>query len=235
MATPRGWSPIAATVLALVVINVANNRLLPRWAYVPFCISMAIALVAFARRVDGRSWAELGLAREDLGSGLRWGGAILGTMVGLYLIAFVLPPTHDLFLDDRVRTMSTGSVLSSAFLRVPLGTVLLEEVAFRGVLLAQLAARVRRPVAIAMSSALFGLWHVLPSIGFESVNPVAEDTVGTLPSWVTVVGSVLFTAVAGVVFCWLRDRSRSLLAPMALHWGTNSLGYLFAWWAWRIA
>jgi membrane protease YdiL (CAAX protease family) len=235
MATPRAWSPIAATVLALVAINVANNRLLPRSAYVPFCISMAIALIAFARRVDGRSWAELGLAREDLGSGLRWGGAIIAGMVGLYLVAFVLPPTRDLFLDDRVRTMTTSSVLASAFIRVPFGTVLLEEVAFRGVLLAQLAARTRRAVAIGISSALFGLWHVLPSIGFESVNPVAEDTIGGLPGWVTVVGSVLFTAASGVVFCWLRDRSRSLLAPMALHWGTNSLGYLFAWWAWRIA
>jgi membrane protease YdiL (CAAX protease family) len=226
---------VGATVAVLVLANVANNRVLPRGAYVPFSIAVAVGLLAFARRVDGRSWAELGLAREDLRSGLRWGGAILAAMVGLYLVAFVLPPTRDLFLDDRVRTMTTSSVLASAFVRVPFGTVLLEEVAFRGVLLGQLAARTRRTVAIGISSALFGLWHVLPSIGFESVNPVAEDTIGGLPGWVTVVGSVLFTAVSGVVFCWLRDRSRSLLAPMALHWATNSLGYLFAWWAWRIA
>ncbi len=214
-------------------MNVANNRWLPRGAYVPFCILVAVALIAFARKVDRLSWADLGLGRVDLRSGVRWGGAIIGGMVLVYAVGFALPWTHDLFLDDRVRTMSTSSVMASAFVRVPFGTVLLEEVAFRGVLLAQLMARIRRPWAVAISCALFGLWHVLPSMGFESVNPVAEDTVGTLPGWVTVVGSVLATAGAGEVFCWLRNRSGSLLTPMALHWGTNSLGYLFAWWAWR--
>lgn len=230
---PRGWSPIAATVLALVVVNVANNRVLPRGAYVPFSVAAAVALLAFAVRVDGRSWADLGLARADLASGARWGAAIIAGLATVYVVGYAVPFTHDLFLDDRVRTMTTSSVMASAFVRVPFGTVLLEEVAFRGVLLAQVAARARWWTAVAVSSALFGLWHVLPSMGVEAVNPVAEDTVGTLPGWITVVGSVVLTALAGVVFCWLRRRSRSLLAPMALHWATNSLGYLFAWWAWR--
>jgi membrane protease YdiL (CAAX protease family) len=39
--------------------------------------------------------------------------------------------------------------------------------------------------------------------------------------------------VVGVWFWWLRDRSGSLLAPMALHWSTNGLGYLFAHAAWN--
>jgi membrane protease YdiL (CAAX protease family) len=39
---------------------------------------------------------------------------------------------------------------------------------------------------------------------------------------------VLFTAAAGCLFCELRRRSGSLLAPMGLHWATNALGYLFA-------
>lgn len=37
---------------------------------------------------------------------------------------------------------------------------------------------------------------------------------------------MLFTAAAGAVLCELRRRSGSLLAPMALHWATNALGYL---------
>jgi len=118
---------------------------------------------------------------------------------------------------------------------VPFGTVLLEEVAFRSVLPAALEPRTSRVVAVVLASVGFGLWHVLPAIGLESVNPVAEDTVGQLPGWVTVVGSVVSTALVGLWFCFLRYRSRSLLAPMALHWATNALGYLFAWWAWRVA
>jgi len=38
---------------------------------------------------------------------------------------------------------------------------------------------------------------------------------------------VLFTASAGVVFCGLRVRSGSLLAPMLAHWSVNGLGVIF--------
>jgi len=233
MADSRGWSPIAVTVVALAVINVANNRLLPRGAYVPFCIAAAFALVAYVRKFDGLTLTDMGLSRSETRTGLRWGAAILAGMFAIYTVGYLIPFTHDLFLDARVKEMTTSSVMASVFIRVPLGTVLLEEVAFRGVLLSQFEARTRWWVAMVASSVLFGFWHVLPSMGFESVNPVAKDTVGQVAGWVTVAGSVLFTGLAGLVFCWLRDRSHSLLAPMALHWSTNSLGYLFAWWAWR--
>jgi len=45
---------------------------------------------------------------------------------------------------------------------------------------------------------------------------------------VSVLGTVLFTGLAGVVFCELRRRSGSLLAPAGLHWATNGLGVLAA-------
>ena len=49
-----------------------------------------------------------------------------------------------------------------------------------------------------------------------------------------VLGTVLFTGLAGVVFCELRRRSGSLLASAGLHWATNGLGVLTAAsvWAW---
>jgi membrane protease YdiL (CAAX protease family) len=49
-----------------------------------------------------------------------------------------------------------------------------------------------------------------------------------------VLGTVLFTAAAGVVFCELRRRSGSLLAPAGLHWAVNGLSVLAsaAVWAW---
>jgi membrane protease YdiL (CAAX protease family) len=70
-------------------------------------------------------------------------------------------------------------------------------------------------------------------MGLADTNPVTADTVGQLPGWVTVAGSVVSTAVVGVWFWYLRARTRSLLTPMLLHWATNGLGYLFAWWAWN--
>ena len=83
---------------------------------------------------------------------------------------------------------------------------------------------------------LFGLWHVLPSLGLAADNQAIGSTVGTGTSGqaISVLGTVLFTALAGVVFCELRRRSGSLLASAGLHWATNGLGVLAAAaiWAW---
>jgi membrane protease YdiL (CAAX protease family) len=51
---------------------------------------------------------------------------------------------------------------------------------------------------------------------------------------VTVAGTVLFTAVAGVVFAELRRRSGSIVAPMLLHWATNGLAVVAASRLWAI-
>jgi membrane protease YdiL (CAAX protease family) len=234
MARAPGWSPIAATVLALALVNVASNRLVPAVGYVPFAVASTLGLLWVGRRIVGLSWDDLGLARRHLGSGLRWGAATAGIVLAVYVVGFALPATHDLFRDGRVEDRSLAWVLFASLVRVPFGTVLLEEVAFRGLLPAALATRLRLPWAVAWSALAFGLWHVLPAMGLEHVNPVADDTVGQLPGWVTVAGSVLSTAAVGVFFWWLRDRSHSLLAPMALHWSTNALGYLFAYAAWNL-
>ena len=172
------------------------------------------------------------MARAQVGRGLRWGAVLAGTVLALYLMALVFPATRDLFRDDRVAGWSFGRAAHAAFVRVPLGTVLLEEVAFRAVLPAVLMARTRAWVAVAVSAGLFGLWHVLPALGLGTVNPVASDTVGQLPGWITVVAAVVSTSAVGVWFWFLRQRSGSVLAPMALHWATNGLGYLFAWFVW---
>jgi membrane protease YdiL (CAAX protease family) len=58
-------------------------------------------------------------------------------------------------------------------LRMPVGTVLLEEVAFRGALYGMLRHSAGTSWATAVSAALFGLWHVLPAAGLVRDNPVA--------------------------------------------------------------
>ena len=45
--------------------------------------------------------------------------------------------------------------------RIPVGTAVFEEVAFRGVLPGLIARTTTEPAAVGLSSLLFGLWHVL--------------------------------------------------------------------------
>jgi membrane protease YdiL (CAAX protease family) len=44
-----------------------------------------------------------------------------------------------------------------------------------------------------------------------------------------VFGAVAVTFAGGLVFAWLRLRSRSLLAPVLAHAATNGLGLAVAW------
>jgi len=62
-----------------------------------------------------------------------------------------------------------------------------------------------------------------------AANEVVTGAVGpgTGGTPARVAGTVLVTAAAGVVFCVLCLRSRSLLAPALLHWAVNGLGVLF--------
>ncbi len=110
---------------------------------------------------------------------------------------------------------------------IPLGTVLFEEVAFRGVLWGLLRSRHGIAWTTAASSALFGFWHVLPSLRLTDVNPAVAAVAGGGPRGqaLAVAGAVVFTAAAGVLLCELRRRG-SLLAPLGLHWAVNGLGVL---------
>ncbi|MFG2776020.1 CPBP family intramembrane glutamic endopeptidase [Streptomyces sp. NPDC048350] len=109
------------------------------------------------------------------------------------------------------------------------------EIAFRGVLWAMLERRWGHIWATALSSLLFGLWHVLPSRGLTRANAAFEALFGTGPAGValSVVTAVAGTALAGVLLCELRRRSESLIPPMALHYAVNSTGYVLAWAAGR--
>ncbi len=97
-----------------------------------------------------------------------------------------------------------------AFVRIPLGTVALEEVVFRGVLLALGDRLLPFEWAVASSSALFGLWHVVPVRSTLATNHVAA-TPALMASAIVVLGTV------GGGLCWLRLSTGSLWVPAMVH------------------
>lgn len=229
----RQRTALAGVVAVLATANVLNNRVAPRLA--PLTSAAAVgALLAVARR-RGVSWSEVGF--QEGSRGLLIGGVLASAVAGVYGVGIAVPATRRFFRDERALALSPARAVEEALVQVPFGTVLLEEVGFRGVVHA-LVARSHGPVtATAVSSALFGLWHVLPAIDMLTANPAlgrlaaGEDPASAVPSTGevsrAVVGSVVATALAGVLFCELRRRG-GLAAPSLLHVATNSLGYLFA-------
>ncbi|CAM5737223.1 hypothetical protein STAFG_8233 [Streptomyces afghaniensis 772] len=212
----------------LVAANLLNNWLAPG-AYVPTCVAAAAALLLIARW-DGLTRADLGLDTVAMYQGLRWSAVLVGAVLAVFLVGLALPVTREAFEDERAAGLTVGELLWRVLVRVPVGTVLLEEIAFRGVLWAMVRRRRGTAWATAVSSVLFGLWHVLPSRGLSRAN-AAAGVLGTGPAGtaLSVAAAVVATTVAGAGLCELRRRSGSLLAPAALHWALNGFGYVMAW------
>ncbi len=222
-------SPLAVAgglVAAFAIANILTNRVLPAWTYVPFNLLVAVAVVRIASTVV--TPAEMGFTAWRRGA--RWGLALAAATLAVYVVALVVPATADLF-DDRRLDEGVPALLYNTLIAIPLGTVVLEEIAFRGALPAVLSKRWTRVRAVVVSSLLFGLWHVLPSWGIGDVNPVVDDLIGE--GWVgrtiTVALAVAGTFLVGLWWCFVRYRSGSLLAPVLAHVATNSLAYAIGW------
>lgn len=216
-----------AVLVVLGAVNVAD-KFGPRHTGLVAGPLVALGLVLLARRA-GLSWHDLGLSRRTLLPGLKYAlGAVLAVAV-VYAAGAAVPLTRPAFDDVRYH-LHPGAALLAAFIVVPLGTVLLEEVAFRGVLLGLINRHRGAAWASVTSSVLFGLWHILPSLRLDQANRAVGAALGADATGrvLAVLAAVGFTALAGLLLCELRRRSGSLLAAAALHWATNGLGLLLA-------
>lgn len=229
---PAFWATVTV-VLALVGLNVANHVL--GWDSMWLGPVGAAGLLVFAR-ATGLSWEQLGLARHTHAVGVRWGLGVIGVVALIYLAGVLIPGTRTAFLDVRYHLPPAGALLA-AFVIIPVGTILLEEVAFRSVLWGALARHLRMWKVLVASSLLFGLWHVLPAIGSAGNAAVgaAVSGLGSFAQFAIVAGTVVFTTAGGVVAGELRRRSGSLWASVGMHWATNALGVLFGVLAWQLA
>ena len=220
-------SPRTLKTFLSIYNNVLNLTTPSTVAYVGSNLTTAAAVLR-AGRGQGLAWDELGLARRHVPSGARLGGAVAATIAAGYGLALAVPQTRALLRDDRAEKLSPAQVAQWAALRIPLGTVVLEELAFRGVLYG--LDRRRSPWRGAVtSSAVFALWHLVATWRTLETNDVDDRFARALGA---VAGSAL-TAVGGLFFCALRERSGSLLAPALAHTTTNVGGALAATLSWR--
>ncbi|OBK23389.1 abortive infection protein [Mycobacterium asiaticum] len=224
---------IAVVVAVLILTNFVAHFTTP-WASIATVPAAAVGLVALLRW-RGLDWAELGLGREHWKSGMGYALAAVAIVVTVIGVGVLLPMTRPMFLNNHYATIS-GALIASMVI-IPLQTVIPEELAFRGVLHGTLnRAWGFRGVALA-GSLLFGLWHVATSLGLTSNNVGFTRLFGGgifgMMAGVTL--AVLATGAAGFVFSWLRRRSGSLIAPIALHWSLNGVGALAAAVVWHLS
>jgi uncharacterized protein len=202
------------------------------WASIVTVPVAAIALLALMRK-RGLGWSELGLSPRYWRRGSLYALGAVVLVLTVVAIGAALPLTRPFFLADRYATIS-GAMIASMIV-IPLQTVIPEELAFRGVLHGTLHRVYGARGVFAAGSMLFGLWHIASSFGLTSGNRGLSGIVGggVAGQIIGILLAVVATAAAGVVFTWLRQRSGSLLAPIALHWSVNGAGALAAALVWH--
>jgi len=194
-----------------------------RW-YVPANACATGAALA-AAGASGLTAADIGLRRGAWLPGRLASGLAAAAAAGWVLIAMV-PATRPLLGDKRITSLEGRAVAYQAAVRIPVGTVVWEEVAFRGVLQAALRRVMPRGAAIAVTSVVFGIWHVRPTAGALRANGLAGDRRRAAAG---VLAGVAVTTAAGAFLSWLREHSGRVAAPVLLHLAANSGGLVAAW------
>ncbi len=210
---------------ALVLYNGLINLWPPfhNGAYVPLNVAVAGVVTAVGFGPLNLSAAEMGFT-DGWAIDLALGAAIGLALAAPVVIMAVAPRTRHLVADERMRRVGGNALLYRTLVRVPIGTALLEEVAFRGVLYGAWRADgvVRATLA---SAALFGLWHITPAREMIRANRPRASRQLVL-AWIA--GTIALTGATGAGFAALREATNGVAAPFALHAMLNSVSSLAA-------
>lgn len=214
-----GWRvPVYLLVLALtylvVMLPVMIFRLELHYGYQQLFQLVAVLLGTWICRrfVDKRDWASFGLRLDrqgwiDIGLGLLLGAAL---MTGIFLVELAMGWINVIGLAWQTRPL--GELLQSLFWRIVVQMTVVavtEEVVMRGYLLPTLEEGLGLPWAVALSSSVFGVIHL--------INPTASG-------WANYVIPFTLT-MAGVMLALAYLVRRTLWLPIALHFAWNTFEY----------
>ena len=184
-------------------------------------VVLSVAALFWAFCVADLSRSDLGLSGPPLLKSAAI-GLLVAIGIGLLALFFLrFPPLVGGPVEyNPLADMSPVALLMRIMVWMPLDTVMPEEIAFRGVLLAELRRRTSALGATLVSAALFVVWHVVVVSRTLAVTNLRDRPLLLSVGLVLAFAAVL---VGGVLFAALRIRTGHLAASVVAHWGFNSL------------
>lgn len=177
--------------------------------------------IAFARAL-GLDAADVGLNQVGFARGAAVGAGLglAGAAVAVGALRLVAPA----IVGQQVEYAPLAQVTEAELARhvavlLPFGTVIPEELAFRGVLLGGLLRRMRQRDALIVSGAAFALWHL--GVAIATVDDTTLGSPG--PHFgLAIVVALGVVLLGGSALASIRLRTRSLATTIALHWAFNA-------------
>ena len=208
-----GWGNVGSSLLAPTAPLPGGS-----WAFVGTGLGLTTVALVVAR-LGGLDRSGMGLASDRW-----WRGAALGLLAGagIALVGLVALQAAPLVIGgpvvyDPLRDVTAVDLGRHLLVFLPLGTVLPEEVAFRGTLVGVLRTHGARG-ALLGSAGAFALWHAVVAV--VTVN----DTTIAGSAWAipAIAGALAVVFAGGFVLAWLRLWTGALASTIAAHWAFNA-------------
>lgn len=225
MLTTEQLAQEIALVILILLYGTVLARLIPRQYHLFLNIGISVVAIIVGLAF-GMNWANMGLDLSHILPGFFV--AVVASIIitaGTVIIA-AIPFLRHYFLGENLAQASGKLMAFEAAIRIPLGTALVEEILFRGILLGLLLLHHSTIVALIIAAVIFGLWHIFPTINQiednDSVAKALQDK--KQRKYGSIIGVVAVTTIAGLLFGWLRIIAGGILAPWLVHWSINASG-----------
>ena len=214
-----GWRallyiPVLGLTYLVITLPVMIFQIQLHYGYQQLLQLLAVLVATWLCRrfVDKRDWASFGLRLDrqglrDIGLGLLLGAAL---MTGIFLVELAMGWINVIGFAWQTRPMDR--LVEVWFWRIVVQMTVVavtEEVFMRGYLLPTLEEGLGLPWAVAITSSVFGVIHL--------INPTAHG-------WASYVIPFTLT-LAGVMFALSYLVRRTLWLPIALHFAWNTFEY----------
>jgi membrane protease YdiL (CAAX protease family) len=174
---------------------------------------------------------DIGWTRHNIGKSVLYGLGVSALVVLPFVILLWLLPVLGFSVKTpRLETVAQDIFWWRILIRIPIGTAFFEEMLFRGIFYGYLMKKKSQVRTIFITSLFFGFWHIMPAI-----RVVSRDLQTTAPFpfvglWLLL---ILGSIVGGILFAWIRYRTKNIAGCVLAHALINVLSLLGAFVIWR--
>lgn len=230
----HGLSPGLLLALFLFSYNNLINFLPPKLhapLYVWINLGALLLVWILSRRYLNLTLSDIGCTRQNIGKSILYGLGLSALIIlPFVLLLWLLPGLGFNVRTPRLETIAGDIFWWRIFIRIPIGTAFFEEMLFRGIFYGYLMKKISQVRTILVTSLFFGFWHIVPALRVVSQDMQITAPVPFIALWfLLIMGSI----VGGILFAWIRYRTRNITGCVLAHALINVLSLVGAFVMWR--